>query len=64
MRLKNLLLKLTANDFIHAGDIVFRRDLDVRDAVNVAVAERLNLVIVSEDKDYDRVKDIVKVIRP
>ncbi|WP_168364245.1 type II toxin-antitoxin system VapC family toxin [Metallosphaera hakonensis] len=62
--IKSSIIDVTSNDFIHAGSLVFERDLNVGDAINVAVAKRLNLVIVSEDKDYDRIRDLVTVTRP
>jgi hypothetical protein len=44
--------------------LVFDRNIDVGDAINTIVARRINSKIVSKDKDYERVKDLVEVLLP
>ncbi|WP_269199652.1 type II toxin-antitoxin system VapC family toxin [Acidianus ambivalens] len=62
--MKNSIIDVNKDDILKAIDIIFEREINVGDAINVATARKMNVTIVSNDKDYDRVKDLVEVIRP
>jgi len=62
--MKNSIIDVNKDDILKAIDIIFEREINVGDAINVVIARKMNAVIVSNDKDYDRVKDLVEVIRP
>ena len=62
--IKDSILEINKNDILDAVNLVFDRNIDVGDAINTIVARRINSKIVSKDKDYERVKDLVEVILP
>lgn len=51
-------------DVLDAIKIMVERDVNPGDAVNAVVAMRTGRKVVSEDKDWERVKDLVEVIKP
>ena len=62
--MKNSIIDVNKDDILKAIDIIFEREINVGDAIDVVIARKMNATIVSNDKDYDRVKDLVEVIRP
>ena len=62
--IKDSILEISKNDILDAVKLVFNRNIDVGDAINTIVALRIGAKIISKDKDYERVKDLVEVIRP
>jgi len=62
--IKDSILEINKNDILDAVNLVFDRNIDVGDAINTIVARRINSKIVSKDKDYERVKDLVEVLLP
>jgi predicted nucleic acid-binding protein len=62
--MKNSIIDVNKDDIWKAIDIIFEREINVGDAINVVIARKISATIVSNDKDYDRVKDLVEVIRP
>ncbi|AWR95336.1 PIN domain-containing protein [Acidianus brierleyi] len=61
--IKNSVIGITEFDILNSINIIFERELSVGDAINVTIAKRSGMTIVSNDKDYERVKDLVNVIR-
>ena len=50
------------SDYLTAVDLAVRRGLDVTDALLTVTALRLKGAILTRDKDFERVEDLVKVI--
>ncbi|AWR95722.1 PIN domain-containing protein [Acidianus brierleyi] len=55
------LLSHSFKDYIQAIDLSTSRNIDVTDALLVITALKLNTVIMTKDKDFERVKDLVKI---
>lgn len=57
-------INATIDDFLAAIKIMVERNINAGDVVNAVIAIRTGRKVVSEDKDWERVKDLVEVIRP
>lgn len=55
------LLSHSFKDYIQAIDLSTSRNIDVTDALLVISALKLNTVIMTKNKDFERVKDLVKI---
>ncbi|BDC18027.1 PIN domain-containing protein [Acidianus sp. HS-5] len=62
--IKNSVVDVNKDDILKSINLIFEREINVGDAINVEIARKINALIVSNDKDYSRVKDLVKVITP
>lgn len=63
IHVKNRIIEATPEDFIQGIEIMIERDINAGDAVNAMIAKRTGRKVVSDDKDWDRVKDLVEVVR-
>ena len=58
LRLNKVILAApTLEDLAEAYDLTFARDVDGVDAVLAVIAKRTNAKVLSNDKDFDRLKD-------
>ncbi|PSN87208.1 hypothetical protein B9Q03_10940 [Candidatus Marsarchaeota G2 archaeon OSP_D] len=62
--IKDSIIDVSRDGVLESISLVFDREINVGDAVNVMIAKKINAEIVSNDKDYTRVKDLVKVVSP
>lgn len=62
--IKDSIIEVSKDDMLESMRLVFDREINVGDAVNVVAAKKIDAKIVSNDKDYTRVKDLVRVISP
>mgnify|MGYP001770627105 CR=1 FL=1 len=57
-------IELKGQELIDVVYYVIEKDLDPADAYLVVLSKRLGMPIVTTDKDFERVKDEVKVLDP
>ncbi|PSN94591.1 hypothetical protein B9Q09_04020 [Candidatus Marsarchaeota G2 archaeon ECH_B_SAG-C16] len=62
--IKDSIIDVSRDGVLESISLVFDREINDGDAVNVIIAKKINAEIVSNDKDYTRVKDLVKVVSP
>jgi predicted nucleic acid-binding protein len=61
--IRNVVVEVSFKDIEEAINIMFERDVNLGDAVNAMVARRLGCTVISNDKDWDRLEDIVRIKR-
>ncbi|MEM1646546.1 MAG: PIN domain-containing protein [Ignisphaera sp.] len=49
-------------DYLKAMDLAISRNLDITDALLVITAKKINGIILTRDREFERVKDFVKII--
>lgn len=49
-------------DYLKAVDLAISRNLDITDALLVITAKKLNLTILTRDRDFEIVRDLAKII--
>ncbi|WP_221267179.1 type II toxin-antitoxin system VapC family toxin [Sulfurisphaera ohwakuensis] len=58
----NEVISNSVEDYMKAMDLSIDRSIDITDALLVVTAMKLkNAVVLTRDKDFERVKDLVKV---
>ncbi|MCI2415712.1 MAG: hypothetical protein MPF33_10820 [Candidatus Aramenus sp.] len=61
--IKNVIVEVSLKDIEDAINVMFTRDVNLGEAVNAMIAKRLDCTVISNDKDWERLKDIVKIKR-
>ncbi|WP_230952031.1 PIN domain-containing protein [Sulfolobus acidocaldarius] len=59
--IRNNVVEVTFRDVERGIELMFERDVNLGEAVNTMVAKRLNLTVISSDKDWESLRDIIDV---
>jgi len=49
-------------DYLKAMDLAISKNLDITDALLIITAKKLNLTILTRDRDFERVRDLAKIV--
>jgi len=59
-QIRNNVVEVTFSDIEEGIKIMFERDVNLSEAINAIIARRLKAIVISNDKDWVRLKDLVK----
>jgi predicted nucleic acid-binding protein len=57
-------VEISREEFVEAKSLSVKRTIPFGDALHTVIAKNNDAVLVSQDNHFERLKDIVKVIRP